>query len=184
MAKSDRIFGLIMLLVAAGYIFAAAQARSGFMSDPVGPRAFPILVGAVAMLCSLFMVFRPDPDPQWPGMRATGAIAVAVVVLTAYAYGLKPLGFLIPTFFAASVLSYQLSGRPVAALLSGLGLAWGLFIMFKFILDLGLVGISEGASPYLPFIQPIIDVLDTFFGWLGSMLPDFRPERAPTSGGD
>ncbi len=175
---SDRIFGLVMLFAAAGYIFAAQQAQSGFMSDPIGPRAFPTLIGVVAAICSLFMILRPDPDPDWPAFRTLLSIAFAVVVLIAYAYSLKPLGFIIPTMFAAGLLSYQLSERPLAAVLAGIGLALGLFILFKFVLDLGLVGISEKASPYVPFLQPMIDVVGSFFGWLGSLLPDFRPARA------
>lgn len=182
---SDRIFGLVMLFAAAGYIFAAQQAQSGFMSDPIGPRAFPTLIGIVAGICALVMILRPDPDPEWPVMGTLLSIAFAVVVLIAYAYSLKPLGFILPTMIAAGLLSYQLSGRPLAAVLAGIGLSIGLFILFKFILDLGLVGISEKASPYLPFMQPAIDVVGSFFDGLGGLLPDFRPSATDAaSGGD
>ena len=182
---SDRIFGLVMLFAAAGYVFAAQQAQSGFMSDPIGPRAFPTMIGVVAGLCSLVMIVRPDPDPEWPVAGTLLSIAFAVVVLIGYAYSLKPLGFIIPTMIAAGLLSYQLSGRPLAAALSGVGLSLGLFILFKFILDLGLVGISAKASPYLPFMQPGIDLVGNFFDWLGGFLPDFRPAAADAAtGGD
>ncbi len=141
---SDRIFGLVMLFVALGYIASATQIQTSFLSDPVGPKAFPMLIGAVAALCSLVMIVKPDPDPEWPAARTWAALAVAVIVLICYAYALKPLGFVIPTMLAAGILSYQISPRPVPAALSGIGLSVGLFILFKFALGLGLVAFPKG----------------------------------------
>ena len=98
---SDRIFGLVTLFVALAYIAGATQIQTSFLADPVGPKAFPILIGAVAALCSLYMIVRPDPDPDWPSARTWGALLVAVIVLVAYAYALKPMGFIVPTAIAA-----------------------------------------------------------------------------------
>jgi len=113
---SDRIFGLVMLFVALAYIASATQIQTSFLSDPVGPKAFPMLIGAVAALSSLVLIFKPDPDPNWPALRTFGAILVAVIVLVIYAYMLKPLGFIVPTIFAAGILSYQISPRAVPAI--------------------------------------------------------------------
>ncbi|MFK7879949.1 tripartite tricarboxylate transporter TctB family protein [Roseobacter sp.] len=141
---SDRIFGLVTLFVALAYIASATQIQTSFLSDPVGPKAFPIMIGAVAAICALVMILKPDPDPDWPVMRTWGALAIAVIVLICYAYALKPLGFVIPTAFAAGILSYQISPRPKPALASGIGLSVGLFILFKFVLGLGLVAFPKG----------------------------------------
>lgn len=141
---SDRIFGLVTLFVALAYIASATQIQTSFLADPVGPKAFPMLIGAVAALCSLFMIVKPDPDPQWPSARTWGALAIAVVVLVCYAYALKPMGFLIPTAIASGILSYQISPNKGAAVASGLGLSIGLFLLFKFALGLGLVAFPKG----------------------------------------
>ena len=141
---SDRIFGLVALFVALAYIASATQIQSSFLADPVGPKAFPILIGIVAAICSLVMILRPDPDPDWPVGATWISLLIAVVVLVGYAYALKPMGFLIPTAIAASVLSYQISPRPLPAALSGVGLSVGLFILFKYALDLGLVAFPKG----------------------------------------
>ena len=143
---SDRIFGLVVTLVALAYVASATQIQTSFLTDPVGPKTFPILVGAVAALCGMIVVFRPDPDPAWPKVRTLGALALAVGVLVAYAYALRPLGFLIPTAIAASILSYQISPRPVPAILSGIGLSVGLFVIFRYALGLGLVAFSKGLT--------------------------------------
>ncbi len=141
---SDRIFGSVVILVALAYIASALQIRESFLSDPVGSRTFPVAVGAVAVLCGVVMLLRPDPDPAWPGLRTVGALAVAVVAMIAYAYMLKPLGFLIPTAIVAGILSYQIGPRPLPAVLSGLGLSLGLFVLFKYALGLGLVPVPRG----------------------------------------
>ncbi len=141
---SDRIFGLVILMTARAYIASATQIQTSFLSDPVGPKAFPILVGIVSAISALVLIFKPDPDPNWPAFRTFGAILIAVIVLVIYAYLLKPLGFIIPTIFAAGILSYQISPRPVPAALTGIGLSVGLFILFKYALDLGLVAFPKG----------------------------------------
>ncbi len=135
---SDRLFGLVAVLVALAYMASATQVQTSFLSDPVGPKAFPMLVGAVAALCGLYMIVRPDDDPDWPPGRTLLALLVCIIVLISYAYALKPLGFLIPTAITAAILSYQISPRALQAILTGIALSVGLFILFKYALGLGL----------------------------------------------
>ncbi len=141
---SDRIFGLVMLFLALAYMASASQIQTSFLADPVGPRAFPLLVGGVAALSCLVMILRPDPDPDWPAGRSLLSICLAVLVLVGYAFALKPWGFVIPTAIAAGILSYQISPRPLAAVLAGVGLSLGLFVLFKFALGLSLIGFPKG----------------------------------------
>lgn len=134
---SDRIFGLITLITAVAYIAAATQIQTNFFSGEYLPKVFPILIGGVAAICSLFMIFKPDPEPDWPEGTTWASMAIAVVVLAIYAVMLKPLGFLLPTAITAGILSYQISMRPGASVLSGIGLSVGLLVLFKYILGLG-----------------------------------------------
>ncbi len=140
---SDRIFGLVVAVVALAYIAGATQIQTSFLSDPVGPKTFPIMIGTVAALAATFMVLKPDPEPNWPVLRTFGALFFAVVVLVLYAFSLKPMGFIIPTAITAAVLSYQIKPQFAKAALSGVGLSIGLFILFKFALDLGLIGFPK-----------------------------------------
>ena len=140
---SDRIFGLVAVIVALGYVLSATGIQTSFLSDPVGPRTFPYMIGGVMALCGLTVLVRPDPDPEWPGLRTFGALLLTVVALVAYAYLLKPLGFLIPTALAAGFLSYQISPRPVQAIVTGLVLSVGLFLLFKYALGLGLFAVPK-----------------------------------------
>lgn len=141
---SDRIFGLVVVMVALGYILSATQIPTTFLSDPVGSKTFPFLVGGIMVICGIYVMIKPDPDPDWPALRTFGALAITIVVLVAYAYALKPVGFLIPTALAAGILSYQISPRPMPAVLTGVGLSGGLFVLFKFALGLGLFAFPKG----------------------------------------
>lgn len=141
---SDRFFGLVVLLAALAYIAGALQIQTSFLADPVGSKTFPILVGVIAVISGLVLMYKPDPDPDWPAAPTLGALAITVVVLVAYAFALKPLGFLLPTAVTAAILSYQISPRRGPALIAGIGLSIGLFIVFKFALGLGLFAFPKG----------------------------------------
>ena len=140
---SDRIFGLIVVVVALGYIFSATGIQESFLSDPMGPRAFPYLIGGVCALCGAIMIYAPDPDPSWPSLGIVAKLAFAVIVLVAYAETLKPLGFLLPTAIAAAVVSYLIRPRLMPAMLTGIGLSFGLFVVFKYGLGLGLFAVPR-----------------------------------------
>ncbi len=140
---SDRIFGLVVTMVALAYLAGATQIQLAFLPDPLGSRTFPYMIGTVMAICGVLMVLRPDPDPQWPGLATLLALAIATAVLVGYAYALKPLGFLIPTALAAGILSFQIHPRLHSAVLTGLGLSLGLFFTFKYALGLGLVAFGR-----------------------------------------
>jgi putative tricarboxylic transport membrane protein len=138
MMTTDRIFGVVVILGALAYIAGAFQIQTSFLSDPVGSKTFPVILGGVAILCGLVMILRPDEQPDWPDLKTLAAIAIAAITMVGYAYALKPLGFLIPTAICAGILSYQISPRPTFAAATGLLLSIGLFVIFKYILGLGL----------------------------------------------
>jgi len=101
------------------------------------------LISAVAFLAGATMVMRPDAEPAWPGLATLIRLAVAMVILVAYAYALKPLGFLLPTAIASAALSYQIRQRAAQSVVIGLALSGGLFVIFKYALGLGLFALPR-----------------------------------------
>jgi len=140
---SDRITGLIVAVLALAFAAGASQLEEPFFADPLGPKAFPLLISAVAFLAGATMVMRPDAEPAWPGLATLMRLAVATVILVAYAYALKPLGFLAPTAIASAALAYQIRPRAVQSIIIGLALAGGLFVIFKYALGLGLFALPR-----------------------------------------
>ena len=141
---SDRIFGLVLLALALAYVASAYQIQTSFLSDPVGAKTFPVITGAVVALCGLFMLWKPDADPEWPEARSFARLGFAALVLVGYAFGLKAAGFLLPTALASGILAYQITPRAGLAALTGLALAAGLFIIFRYGLGLGLQPFPRG----------------------------------------
>ncbi|MBE9555618.1 MAG: tripartite tricarboxylate transporter TctB family protein [Proteobacteria bacterium] len=136
--KSDRIFGLITLVVALAFIASATQIQTSFLVDPLGPKAFPIMIGAVLVIASLWPIARPDADPEWPTWPRAAKIAICVLVLFGYAFFLRDLGFVLSTAIAAGLISYQIRARAIAAAMIGGILSVSIFVIFKFLLGLGL----------------------------------------------
>lgn len=158
---SDRIFGLVILITAVAYIAAATQIQTNMFSGEYLPKLFPMLIGAVAALSSLVLIFKPDPDPDWPAARTWGNLFVAVLVLAIYAVMITPLGFIVPTAITAAILSYQIAPNARNAVLTGIGLSIVLCVIFKYILMLGNIvafrvptpaKLWEAISILIPFV--------------------------------
>lgn len=135
---SDRVFALIVLCLSAFYVFSATQIPTSFLSDPVGPKTFPIIVGSVAALAAIVVFLFPDDDPSWPGPRRLGVIGLAVLILIAYAATVNPVGFLIPTAIASAAISFLIQPRAVQAAITGVAVSGVLFVIFRFALGLSL----------------------------------------------
>jgi putative tricarboxylic transport membrane protein len=135
---SDRIFGIFGLALAAFYFWATSIIPDSFMVDVVGPRAFPYIVGTVLAICSLYILLRPDAEPEWPTLVNFIEIVFATAVMFLYAWALSKAGFVLATVFATAYLSWRLGTRPLSALVTGIGTAVGIYVVFRLILGLSL----------------------------------------------
>ncbi|MCW4150687.1 MULTISPECIES: tripartite tricarboxylate transporter TctB family protein [Halomonadaceae] len=139
MVFNDRIFGILMIVLAVAYGWGATQFPEPFGgSEAVGPETFPLLLAVVLGLSSLYMVVRPDPDNAWPWSRTGIELIVAVVVLVLYAMLLQPLGFIISTALAVGTLCWRMGSRPVKAYITGAVSGVVVYLVFSFALDLAL----------------------------------------------
>jgi putative tricarboxylic transport membrane protein len=134
----DRSFGALGLALAAFFIWQATRVQTSFISDPVGPKAFPIIIGIVLGLASLVMVLRPDPRPDWPAAGPFLEIAVATAVMVLYALALPRAGFVPATALASGFLAWRLGARPPTAAAAGVLIALGIYGVFRLLLGLSL----------------------------------------------
>ncbi len=135
---SDRITGVVLLLLSAGCGLQARGFTTGFITDPLGPSAFPMLLAVVLGAAAIAMIVKPDPDPQW----ATGSTllhqALTLITLVAYAFLLEPLGFPLATFLAMAVIGRQLGAPWGKSILMAAISSISLFVLFDVVLDLPL----------------------------------------------
>ncbi|WP_370312378.1 tripartite tricarboxylate transporter TctB family protein [Sagittula sp.] len=135
---SDRIFGVFGILLAIGFAISALYIEESFLSDAVGPKAFPLIIAAILGISSAVIAFRPDPEPQWPALGRLVEIGAAVVVMILYAELLPVAGFVLATAFAAGYLAWRLGSGPVEAVLTGVGTSVGIYVIFHLVLGLSL----------------------------------------------
>jgi putative tricarboxylic transport membrane protein len=120
----QRLFALVMLLVCLVLAVMAWPYQAAFSYEPVGPRAYPLLMLALLGVSFLYMLVRPtaivhsEDEPQLD--RPTlSKIALCTVLLLVFAGLFEPLGF---------VLSSILIGIPMARLYGGRWLPSGVII--------------------------------------------------------
>lgn len=135
---SDRIFGVIGLIISAIFIWRATVIQESFISDAVGPKTFPIIIAIVLGLASAYFIARPDAEPAWPRFATLAELFMTVVVMVAYAELLPVLGFAVCTAIAAAYLSWRLGSPALQALIAGVATSAGLYIVFRLILGLSL----------------------------------------------
>ncbi|GAB2794402.1 tripartite tricarboxylate transporter TctB family protein [Halomonas shantousis] len=150
MAINDRIFGVLMLVLAVAYGWGAMQFPEPFGgSESVGPETFPKILAVILALSSLYLIVKPDTDNAWPVGRTALELVVAVVVLVAYTLLLEPLGFIVSTTLAVGTLCWRMGAAPVRAYVTGLVAGVVVFLLFTFALDLplpmGLLSVLEAS---------------------------------------
>jgi putative tricarboxylic transport membrane protein len=135
---SDRIFGVVGLLLAIGFAFSALAIEESFLSDAVGPKAFPLIIAAILGLSSIVIALRPDTEPEWPALGRLVEVGAAVVMMILYAELLPEIGFVIATAFAAAYLAWRLGSGPIESVLVGIGTSVGIYVIFHLVLGLSL----------------------------------------------
>jgi putative tricarboxylic transport membrane protein len=134
---SDRLAGLALLALAVAYGVTAGGYQA-MIGDPLGPAVFPVALAIVLGLLSLYLIVRPDAEPDWPRGRALVKQALTVAAFVAYAWLLEPLGFLVSSFLAVVVLGWLLGARLWQAAAAGAAIAVVLFVTFDTLLGLPL----------------------------------------------
>ncbi|MHB1198792.1 MAG: tripartite tricarboxylate transporter TctB family protein [Polaromonas sp.] len=137
---SDRILGAVCVLVAAGMAWAAQGYAAAISYEPVGPRAFPLLLSGLMGVAGLWLVFKPGVGKSAAAFDAGNAtrIGISALSIMAYAALFQTLGFIVATTLVALPVGMAFGGRWKQSLLGGLGLGVALFFLFDKLLDVVL----------------------------------------------
>ena len=147
---TDRIIGALMLLLAAVYLYATAQIPALEIGDPLGPKAFPILLG-IALIAAALLLFvetlkkSREPHAEVPRESLRHRWFVGGVTLwTALYFGVfDRAGYLVATAIYLGVLMAVFNpGKWLANTLTSVLFAVGSYVLFVKILGVVLpVGI-------------------------------------------
>ncbi|MFP8967806.1 tripartite tricarboxylate transporter TctB family protein [Pokkaliibacter sp. CJK22405] len=146
MLLNDRIFGLVMLVLAIAYGYGATLLPEPFGgNEVVGPKDFPLLLAWLTGICSLYLMFKPSETQPWPSARVFAELIIVLMVLFAFAWALETLGFIIASLVCVGLLCWRMGATPLSAALTGLGSGVGIFVIFNYLLELPLpLGILGG----------------------------------------
>jgi putative tricarboxylic transport membrane protein len=135
---SDRVAGAVLIVVALWMALESRDFTVGFVTDPLGPKAFPLLAAGLMLVAGVCLLVRPAGTSAWPQGRGLLRLVAAVICLLSYALLLTILGFFTTTMLGVSVFALLLGGRPVQALLAAAAISATLYVLFSYLLNVAL----------------------------------------------
>lgn len=125
--KRSRTSGVLVLLFASAYVAETLRFRVGFAADPIGPRAFPLLLGGSLLLLGAWLVARPDDggDP-WPAAPGRRRVLVAFAAFSIYPLALSWIGFVLATTAVLGVIALGVGASRATAVAASFTLSLAL----------------------------------------------------------
>ena len=154
---TDRVILVVTILVAVVYLYATTLIPSLEIGDPLGPKAFPRLLGVFLLLAAGMLGYeiwgKKERAPEVPASELFEPLIIrillCVVVWTGVYYALfDPLGFVLATaLYLLGLMSWFNRGKWLANMLTSLLFSVGTYVLFVK-LD---VSLPKGVLSALPF---------------------------------
>ena len=148
----QRIFALILLAVCAVLAVMAWPYQAAFSYEPVGPRAFPLLMLGLMGLALLYLAIRPTPivhkEDEPPLDRPTLIkIAICTGLLILFAATFESLGFIVSAVLIGVPMARLYGGRWLHSAVVVVAMSVLLYWLFDRVMDvplpLGLLSVLE-----------------------------------------
>ncbi|MEG5266591.1 tripartite tricarboxylate transporter TctB family protein [Pseudomonas sp. JDS28PS106] len=148
----QRIFAAVLLLACAGLALMAWPYQAPFSYEPVGPRAFPLLMLGLMAVALLYLLIRPTPivhsDDEPPLDRETlTKIGICIALLLVFAGLFEPLGFILSSILIGIPMARLYGGRWIPSVVVVIAMSVGLYLLFDKAMDvplpLGLLSVLE-----------------------------------------
>lgn len=147
---ADRIILICVVALAGVYFFFTNRISSLAVSDPLGPKAFPNLLGICLLVCAGLLaaeMMRTTKNPTYSNARTRlqidgrhlWVVSAVCVWFAAYIYFFDRAGFILATsVFLLAMMAYFHRGHWVANILTALLFPIGTYILFDRILSIPL----------------------------------------------
>jgi putative tricarboxylic transport membrane protein len=140
--KSERILTAIIAIIGFGLLIYAFNFEAPISYDPVGPKAFPILLMGLITASAVYLTVRPaimfEPIELGWTQHLVGKLLLCALALTVYALVFELLGFVIATLFMTIALGKLFGGKTVPSVITGIGLSLSTYYLFDRVLDVPL----------------------------------------------
>ena len=147
---ADRVIFVCILVLTGVYFWATEKLPSLEIGDPLGPKAFPRLLGVALIVPAVILLFEmirgrktaPPSDVPSRGPTDSGSyLIVGGVTVWTFLYFLvfEPLGYIIATsIYLIALTSFFHKGKWLANVLTSIGFAFGSYVMFVKVLGVNL----------------------------------------------
>jgi putative tricarboxylic transport membrane protein len=137
----DRLLGAAVLFLSIVFLFATSQLPSAALGDPLGPRAFPFLIGGLLLIPAVALLTSPqaktagnDLAPAigvWPRLiKMAGVFALAAV----FFFALEKVGYVLSTpVFLFALLRLMYGDRYVLNAVVAITFTTVTYFMFAFL---------------------------------------------------
>lgn len=143
--KGEKAGAALATVIGLGYLWGALTMPEMSIGDPLGPRAFPMLLGALMAVLGGSLLVRPV-QKNTSSMGISLPTGLLALLLGLYGYGIPRLGYPVATFLFLALASRLLGERSwVWGVALSVGISAGVFFLFTRILDIPLpLGILTG----------------------------------------
>lgn len=138
MSWTDRIPGAVLIAVGALIGLEATGFDVAFLTDPVGPKALPLVAAVGLVLAGAQQARRPFVGMRWPERATLVRMGLGSAALIVYGLALPWLGFLLSTTAVVAALSLLFGAAPKRSVPAALALTVALWIVFVRVLALPL----------------------------------------------
>jgi putative tricarboxylic transport membrane protein len=135
---SDRILGGVCVVAAAGMAWAAQDYAAPISYEPVGPRAFPLVLATLLAIGGAWLVLKPTLRGGVFDVHKLKPIGLCALAIVVYAALFQILGFTLATALMAVPVGMAFGGSWWKSLAGGVGLGLVLFLLFDKLLDVVL----------------------------------------------
>lgn len=141
---NDRTLGIATILLGAFMLWQGYGMVPDFSYEPLGPRAFPMLLGGLIIGCGLFLTFKGLY--RAPATPVASQLRIFLLFIFILAYGLffQSLGFIVATALMVLAVGYLFGGKPIPLIISAIFISLGLYFLFDKLMDVvlpvGLLG--------------------------------------------
>jgi putative tricarboxylic transport membrane protein len=134
---SDRFLGIVVVLLAGSMAWAARDYAAIVEYEPVGPRAFPMLLAALLAACGVWMAARPSQNAEF-SLASLKPILLCAGAIILYAALFQFAGFIVATALMALPVGRLFGGSWHQCALYGALLSVILYVLFDRLLDVVL----------------------------------------------
>ncbi|GAA0235236.1 tripartite tricarboxylate transporter TctB family protein [Marinomonas primoryensis] len=113
----DRIFAGVFLVLSGLVAWTAYYFDVPFQYEPLGPKAFPIILSIILAACCIWMMIKPDQNTWHPTKEVLTKIVIGLVIMVLYAVLFEEAGFIISTTLVGTIFSWLFGEKPLKAFL-------------------------------------------------------------------